>query len=189
MNNSSGAGLGLSIVKELVDLMNGTVAIDSTPGNGTSVKVTLPLSKTEMDLNSRNTGKSPVSADLSGIQILLAEDNELNLEIARTILEEKGAKVTWTTNGKDALDCFEHSPVGFFDIILMDVMMPVMDGLQATRKIRALTRPDAASIPIFAMTANAFQEDVQKSKEAGFTEHLSKPLDYESLTRNIVEQL
>ena len=187
--NSSGAGLGLSIVKKLVDLMHGTVEIDSTPGNGTSVKIMLPFSRTEMDLNRGNLEKTAASADLSGIQVLLAEDNELNLEIARTILEEKGAKVTWMTNGKEALDCFEHSPVGFFDIILMDVMMPVMDGLQATRQIRALARPDAASIPIFAMTANAFQEDVQKSREAGFTEHLSKPLDYEVLTRKILAVL
>ena len=187
--NSSGAGLGLSIVKKLVDLMHGTVEIDSTPGNGTSVKIMLPLSRTEMDLNRCNLEKPVASADLSGIQVLLAEDNELNLEIARTILEEKGAKVTWMTNGKEALDCFERSPVGFFDIILMDVMMPVMDGLQATRQIRALARPDAASIPIFAMTANAFQEDVQKSREAGFTEHLSKPLDYEVLTRKILAVL
>ena len=189
VNNTSGAGLGLSIVKKLADLMHGTIAIDSLPGKGTAVKITLPLSVLEKEERPCDPETSPAFADLSGIRILLAEDNELNREIALSILEEKGAAVTWTVNGKEALDRFAQSPVGFFDIILMDIMMPVMNGLQSTRAIRALDRPDAASIPIFAMTANAFQEDIQKSKEAGCTLHLSKPLDYEILAKRIQENL
>ena len=121
------------------------------------------------------------------MRILLAEDNALNREIALVILEEKGAEVTCAVNGKEALDCFAESPEGFYDVILMDIMMPVMDGLQAIRKIRTLKRPDAQTIPVFAMTANAFQEDIQKSREAGITAHFSKPLDYEMLVRKIRE--
>lgn len=189
ISNPSGAGLGLSIVKKLVDLMKGNIEIASTPGNGTAIKISFSFLKLKSQEapNNEEAENSPVSEDLSGIKILLAEDNELNREIALAILEENGAEVTWTANGKEALDCFERSEVGFFDIILMDVMMPVMDGLESTRRIRALKRPDSQSIPIFAMTANAFQEDIQKSKEAGVTAHFSKPLDYELLIRKTKE--
>lgn len=188
ISNTSGAGLGLSIVKKLADLMKGTIEIDSAPGEGTAIKISFPFFRTQEKADSRNEEDSPAATDLSGMRILLAEDNELNREIALAILEEKGAEVTCAVNGKEALDRFADSPEGFYDVILMDIMMPVMDGLQATREIRARKRPDAQAIPIFAMTANAFQEDIRKSKEAGITEHFSKPLDYEMLVRKIREK-
>ena len=187
ISNTSGAGLGLSIVKKLADLMKGTIEIDSAPGEGTAIKISFTFFRAPEETDSRNAEDTLAATDLSGMRILLAEDNELNREIALAILEEKGAEVTCAVNGKEALDCFAESPDGFYDVILMDIMMPVMDGLQVTREIRALKRPDARSIPIFAMTANAFQEDIQKSREAGITEHFSKPLDYEMLVRKIRE--
>ena len=189
ISNTSGAGLGLSIVKKLADLMKGTIEIDSAPGEGTAMKISFTFFRAQEKTDSRNEEDVPSATDLSGMRILLAEDNELNREIALAILEEKGAEVTCAVNGKEALDCFAESPEGFYDVILMDIMMPVMDGLQATREIRALKRPDAKAIPVFAMTANAFQEDVQKSKEAGITEHFSKPLDYEMLTGRIQKKV
>lgn len=188
ISNTSGVGLGLSIVKKLVERMDGTIEIDSLPGKGTAVKIMLPFTRAKKEQKRSDVNEFPIFADLSGIRILLAEDNELNREIALAVLEEKGADVTVAANGKEALECFERSTFGYYDIILMDVMMPVMDGLTATRRIRALKRPDAASVPIFAITANAFQEDIEKSREAGCTEHLSKPLDYEVLVRKILEE-
>lgn len=187
ISNTSGAGLGLSIVKKLADLMNGTIEIDSEPGEGTAIKILFTFFRAQEKADSGNAKNFPAVTDLSGMRILLAEDNALNREIALVILEEKGAEVTCAVNGKEALDCFAESPEGFYDVILMDIMMPVMDGLQATRKIRTLKRPDAQTIPVFAMTANAFQEDIQKSREAGITAHFSKPLDYEMLVRKIRE--
>ena len=187
ISNTSGAGLGLSIVKKLADLMKGTIEIDSAPGEGTAIKISFPFFRTQENADSRIAEDPPAVTDLSGMKILLAEDNELNREIALAILEEKGAEVTCAVNGKEALECFAESPEGFYDVILMDIMMPVMDGLQATREIRARKRPDAQAIPVFAMTANAFQEDIRKSREAGITEHFSKPLDYEMLVRKIRE--
>ena len=187
ISNTSGAGLGLSIVKKLADLMNGTIEIDSEPGEGTAIKILFTFFRAQEKADSGNVKNFPAVTDLSGMRILLAEDNALNREIALVILEEIGAEVTCAVNGKEALDCFAESPEGFYDVILMDIMMPVMDGLQATRKIRTLKRPDAQDIPVFAMTANAFQEDIQKSREAGITAHFSKPLDYEMLVRKIQE--
>ena len=187
ISNTSGAGLGLSIVKKLADLMNGTIEIDSEPGEGTAIKILFIFFRAQEKADSGNAKNFPAVTDLSGMRILLAEDNALNREIALVILEEKGAEVTCAVNGKEALDCFAESPEGFYDVILMDIMMPVMDGLQANRKIRTLKRPDAQTIPVFAMTANAFQEDIKKSREAGITAHFSKPLDYEMLVRKIQE--
>ena len=167
--------------------MNGTIEIDSEPGEGTAIKILFTFFRAQEKADSGNVKNFPAVTDLSGMRILLAENNALNREIALVILEEKGAEVTCAVNGKEALDCFAESPEGFYDVILMDIMMPVMDGLQATRKIRTLKRPDAQAIPVFAMTANAFQEDIQKSREAGITAHFSKPLDYEMLVRKIRE--
>lgn len=114
---------------------------------------------------------------LKGMHILLAEDNEMNMEIARFVLENQGAEVTGVWNGRQAVQTFMASQPGQFDLILMDVMMPVMNGLEATRHIRAMSRPDARTVPIFAMTANAFADDAERSREAGMNEHLTKPLD------------
>ena len=189
VSNTSGVGLGLSIVKKLVELMNGTIGIDSSPEKGTAVKIMIPFARAQKETNCSDAEKSLASTDLSEVRILLAEDNELNREIALAVLEEKGADVTLAVNGQEAVECFERSPVGYYDIILMDVMMPVMDGLEATRGIRALSRPDASSVPIFAITANAFQEDIEKSREAGCTEHLSKPLDYRLLVRKVLKYI
>ena len=189
VSNTSGVGLGLSIVKKLVELMNGTIEIESSPGKGTAVKIKIPFARAQEETNCSDAEKSHLSADLSAVRILLAEDNELNREIALAVLEEKGADVTLAVNGQEAVERFERSPVDYYDIILMDVMMPVMDGLEATRRIRALNRPDASSVPIFAVTANAFQEDIEKSRESGCTEHLSKPLDYGLLVRKVLEYI
>ncbi len=189
VSGSSGAGLGLAIVKKLVDLMKGTVEIESEPGQGTEVKIILTLARTERECVGQQPELEATDSNLTGIKVLLVEDNELNREIARVILKEKGAAVTEVSNGKEAVEHFSETPVGTYDIILMDVMMPVMDGLEATRLIRAMDRADAKEIPIFAMTANAFHEDVEKSKAAGVNAHLSKPLDYEKLMRQIKKYL
>ncbi len=185
VSREQGAGLGLAIVKNLVELMGGTIEIDSAPGEGTAVKIMLAFSEAEQQELYEKPHKELIGSDLSGIRILLAEDNELNMEIAVSMLEEKGAVVTWASNGQEAVEYFEQAPPGTYDMILMDVMMPVLDGLEATRRIRAMKRPDAQSIPVFAMTANAFEEDIEKSKAAGMNEHLSKPLDYEMLAKKI----
>ena len=185
VSREQGAGLGLAIVKNLVELMGGTIEINSAPGEGTAVKIMLAFSEAEQQELYEKPHKELIGSDLPGIRILLAEDNELNMEIAVSMLEEKGAVVTWASNGQEAVEYFEQAPPGTYDMILMDVMMPVLDGLEATRRIRAMKRPDAQSIPVFAMTANAFEEDIEKSKAAGMNEHLSKPLDYEMLAKKI----
>ena len=123
--------------------------------------------------------------DLTGVRVLLVEDNDLNMECARFTLEQVGMEVTCAWNGQEAVDAFARSPQGTFDVILMDVMMPVLDGLEATRAIRAMDRPDAATVPIFAMTANAFPEDMALSRQAGMNEHLSKPLRENELLKTI----
>ena len=173
-----GSGLGMAITKSLVDRIGGTIEVESQQGVGTTYTITLPF---EIDGSIVPENAAPEQeADLSvlqGAQVLLAEDNALNIEIAEFLLTEAGIVVTKALNGQQAVEAFKASPVGFYDAILMDVMMPVMDGHAATRMIRKLERPDAASIPIFAMTANAFVEDRQKALEAGMTDHLTKPLD------------
>ena len=171
-----GTGLGMAIVKGLVEQMNGTIEISSEEGVGSTFVITLPFEVME------NTGpvlqpKEGNEATIHGLRLLLAEDNELNAEIAQMLLEDEGAIVTIVADGRQAVEEFQNNPPGTFDAILMDVMMPVMDGLTATREIRALPRPDAKTIPIIAMTANAFAEDAQKCLEAGMTAHLAKPLE------------
>ncbi len=171
----AGSGLGLSIAKQLVELMGGTIELKSKDGFGTTVQVTLPF-----DLDpapSEDAAEAvPQGVRLDGINALLAEDNELNAEIAQFTLEKYGMKVKWVENGRQAVEAFEASKSGEFDVIFMDVMMPVMSGLDAARCIRAMERPDAKTIPIFAMTANAFTDDIQRSYDAGMNEHLTKPL-------------
>ena len=174
-----GTGLGMSIVSELVTIMKGTIDVDSKLGKGTVFTVNLPVDIDPSPENKKTKGEK--KADISGMYVLVAEDNQLNLEIARYMLEEAGVKVALAENGKEAMEIFEKSQPGEFDAILMDIMMPVMNGYEAAEKIRKLDRPDAETIPIIAMTANAFSEDRKKSKEAGMDDHLIKPVNGEQL--------
>lgn len=183
-SSTVGTGLGLAIVRRLVDLMDGAIEVQSEQGKGTAISVTLSLSPSDA-APAAEAPHEVQNADLSGVRLLLAEDNELNREIANTLLEAKGAVITNAVNGAEAVELFRNSPPGTFDVILMDVMMPVMDGLTAAKTIRALDRPDAKTIPIFAMTANAFSEDVAKSLAAGMNEHLSKPLNMDVLLSTV----
>ena len=171
-----GTGLGMSIVKRLVEKMDGTIEVESEEGVGSCFTVTIPFDPAQKeDIYSEETDSEV--CDISGVKVLLVEDNDLNMEIAETFLTDAGAVVTKAYNGQQAVYLFSENPPDKFDLILMDVMMPVMNGYEATRKIRSLDRPDAGKIPIIAMTANAFVEDVRESKEAGMNEHISKPLD------------
>ena len=160
--------------------MGGSITFESRLGVGTRFVFDL-LFKIDQTAEEEKDQDALKDCDLHGAKVLLVEDNDLNREIAQFILENEGIKVTSAVNGKDAVDVFKASTPGDFDLILMDVMMPVMDGLEATRQIRSLDREDAKKIPIFAMTANAFSDDRRRCKEAGMTEHLAKPLDSEKL--------
>lgn len=192
-SSTVGTGLGLSIVKRLVELMDGRITVDSTPGSGTSIAVTLSLPPADSAPADAPAQEPPAqeapASSLSGVHILLVEDNELNREIADTLLGAEGALVTNAVNGAEAVELFRSNPPGTFRLILMDIMMPVMDGLTAAKTIRALDRADAKIIPIFAMTANAFREDVTRSLDAGMNEHLNKPLDMEQLLSTIQKYL
>ena len=176
-----GTGLGMAIVKQLLDIMGGKISLKSAPGKGSefTVRFVLPFGNAEK----LEKSKSSEEIDLSGLRVLIAEDNEMNMEIARYILESGFAEVTPVFDGKAALELFKEKPAGTFDVILMDVMMPVMDGLQATRAIRACGKPDAKKIPILAMTANAYAEDRQAALDAGMDRHLAKPVEREDLLR------
>ncbi len=182
----NGTGLGMPIVKQLVEKMGGTITVESKLGEGSCFTVILPF---KIDTNARPEEKEDFNADISGVRILLVEDNELNAEIAEFILTENGAKVETVKNGLEAVQHFEACESGTYDVILMDVMMPVMDGLTATKTIRSLERQDAKTIPIIAMTANAFREDAEKCMEAGMNAHLAKPLDAEKIKQTICEEL
>ena len=169
-----GTGLGLSIVKEFVSKMGGTITLSSQKGVGTRFTITIPFTIDHASQEAETASQSPVS--LSGLHVLLVEDNELNREIALCLLEKEGMEITTCENGAEAVKAFRESPLGYYDLILMDIMMPVMDGYEASRRIRSLPRRDASLIPIFAMTANAFQDDIEKSHQSGMNEHLTKPL-------------
>ena len=173
-----GTGLGMAITKNIIELMDGSIEVESEYQKGTKFTVYLPFL-----INSRYQERilEKQEKNISGISILLVDDNELNLDVAKELLEAEGAKVTTSWNGKEALDIFEREKEGTFDVIIMDIMMPVMDGLEATRKIRQLGKKDALHIPIIAMTANAFREDIQKSLDAGMNEHISKPVDIDTI--------
>ena len=183
----TGTGLGLAIVKELVEKMGGTIDLSSVKGEGTTFVITLPFA-IDNDVQEEEHEEAG-DCSIDGVRVLLVEDNDLNMEIAEFTLKNAGTVVTEAKNGKEALDLFAASKPGDYDVILMDMMMPVMDGLEATRRIRALNRPDAKAIPIFAMTANAFSDDVERSKRAGINEHLTKPLDGGLLIRTIFKYL
>lgn len=180
-----GTGLGMPIAKSLVDKMGGTITFTSRLGEGTTFRVILPFRICQPGELPPQAAKAPAPDELQGMRLLLVEDNTLNMEIAAFMLESAGAELTKAQNGQEALDIFRESPVSFFDAILMDVMMPVMDGYQATRAIRALERPDAAAVPIVAMTAHAFADDRQRAYEAGMTAHLAKPLESAVLIRTL----
>jgi signal transduction histidine kinase/ActR/RegA family two-component response regulator len=179
-----GTGLGMAITRNLVEQMHGTIDVESRQGEGSSFTVTLPFRVTDRESLARpEEPDGDVSVD--GMKILLVEDNDLNREIAVYMLTSAGAAVTEAPDGRQAVDLFSASPEGGFDCILMDIMMPVMDGLTAARTIRGLQRKDAATVPIIAMTANAYNEDIRKTREAGMNEHLSKPLDTADLLRAV----
>ena len=180
-----GTGLGMPIAKSLVDKMGGEITFTSRLGEGTTFRVILPFRICQPGELPPQAAKAPAPDELQGMRLLLVEDNTLNMEIAAFMLESAGAELTKAQNGQEALDIFRESPAGFFDAILMDVMMPVMDGYQATRAIRALERPDAAAVPIVAMTAHAFADDRQRAYEAGRTAHLAKPLESAVLIRTL----
>ena len=180
-----GTGLGMSIAKSLVDKMGGEITFTSKLGEGTTFHVILPFRICQPGELPPQAVKAPAPDELQGMRLLLVEDNTLNMEIAAFMLENAGAELTQAQNGQEALDIFRESPAGFFDAILMDVMMPVMDGYQATRAIRALERPDAAAVPIVAMTAHAFADDRKRAYEAGMTAHLAKPLESAVLIRTL----
>lgn len=176
--NYQGTGLGMTITKKLVDSMGGTIQIESEIDKGSRFTVILPM-KIAVSEENPEAEKEEEQAQIAGKHVLLVEDNELNQEIAQYMLEELGVTVTLATNGQEAVDLFAESAPGDYQMILMDIMMPVMDGHEATRTIRKLDRPDASTIPIVAMTANAFAEDVQAAKDAGMNEHTAKPLEPE----------
>ena len=186
LNSINGVGLGLTIVKETVALMGGTIQVESKINEGTRYTIVLPF---KVDHHPKIDDDPKEHLSLKGKKALLAEDNNLNMEIARFQLEQKEIEVFTASNGKEAVEMFEASQPGFYDIILMDIMMPVMDGLEATRRIRSMNRRDAMTIPIVAMSANAFQEDVEKSLAAGLNEHLTKPLDEKKLTETMKKYL
>jgi signal transduction histidine kinase/CheY-like chemotaxis protein len=169
-----GTGLGMAISKKFVELMDGTISVKSRLGEGTCFTVDITF-----DINYEDRDKTPrlERANLSGVRVLLVEDNELNMEIAKEILQDEGVVITEAVNGQEAVDKFITSPQGTFDLILMDIMMPVMNGLDAAKAIRNSSHPEAGSIPIVAMTANAYREDVRMAMEAGMNAHVAKPID------------
>ena len=180
----AGTGLGMSIAKNLVEKMGGSISFESKEGAGTTFVIQVPF-KIDPDADKREEQRDVSEKSIKGLHILLAEDNELNMEIAEFVLQNAGADVTKAWNGQEAVELFRKSEPGGFDTILMDIMMPVMNGYEATKMIRSLDREDAKTIPIIAMTANAFTEDRLKAKESGMNEHIVKPLDVELLIKVI----
>ena len=180
----AGTGLGMPITKKLVEKMGGTITFESEEGVGTTFVVRVPF-KIDMEADKREEQKDISEKSITGLHILLAEDNELNMEIAEFMLQNEGAEVTKAWNGQEAVERFRKSNPGEFDVILMDIMMPVMNGYEAAKLIRSLDRADARVIPIIAMTANAFTEDRMRAKEAGMDEHISKPVDVKLLVKVI----
>ena len=180
----TGTGLGMPITKKLVEKMGGTITFESEKGVGTTFVIQVPF-KIDMDADKREEQTDVSENSIKGLHILLAEDNELNMEIAEFVLQNEGADVTKAWNGQEAVELFRNSKPGEFNVILMDIMMPVVNGYEATKMIRSLDREDAKKIPIIAMTANAFTEDRIRAKKAGMDEHIAKPVDVELLIKVI----
>ena len=182
----AGTGLGMPITKKLVEKMSGTISFESKEGTGTTFVIRIPF-QIDADMKDRNETEEKTETSIQGLHVLLTEDNELNMEIAEFVLQNEGAVVTKAWNGQKAVDIFRKSRPGEFDAILMDIMMPVMNGYEAAKMIRSLDREDAKVIPIIAMTANAFTEDKMRAKEAGMDEHIAKPVDGKLLVKVINE--
>ena len=174
----------MPIAKNLVEKMGGAITFESEEGTGTTFVIRVPF-KIDMNADKREKQKDVSEKSIKGLHILLAEDNELNMEIAEFMLQNEGAEVTKAWNGQEAVELFRKSKPGEFDVILMDIMMPVMNGYEATKMIRSLDREDAKEVPIIAMTANAFTEDRIRAKAAGMDEHVAKPVDVELLIKVI----
>ena len=182
----AGTGLGMPITKKLVVKMGGTISFESKEGTGTTFVIRIPF-QIDADMKDRNETEEKTETSIQGLHVLLTEDNELNMEIAEFVLQNEGAVVTKAWNGQKAVDIFRKNRPGEFDAILMDIMMPVMNGYEAAKMIRSLDREDAKVIPIIAMTANAFTEDKMRAKEAGMDEHIAKPVDGKLLVKAINE--
>ena len=184
-----GTGLGMAIAKEYVEMMGGSIAVESQKGVGTTFTVEIPLELTEQGIHQKQ--EEPVHHDLTGVNVLVAEDNDLNAELTTVMLEDAGMAVTRAFDGKETVELFRNHPQGTYDIILMDIMMPNMDGYQATKAIRAMRieRPDAGTIPIIALSANAFAEDIKASLDSGMNGHISKPLNMEEVTDTIAKYI
>lgn len=176
----NGTGLGLAITKKIVDKMGGVINFDSELGKGTTFKIIIPF-KINYDAETEENIEKKEENSIKGMKILIAEDNELNMEITKFMLENEGAIASEAHNGQEALDKFVNSKEGEYDVILMDIMMPVMNGLDTTKKIRSLDRADAKKVVIIAMSANAFYDDIERSKDAGMNEHVAKPVDADVL--------
>ena len=185
VNAIEGSGLGMFIVKNLISLMQGTIQVESEPGKGTCFTVDLELRINTDTIPEKDEQETDRAAAIAGKRILLAEDNPINREIAVEMLQEMGALMTTAENGQEAVETFAQSEPGYFDVILMDVMMPVMDGYEACRKIRELDREDALTVPVIAITANVFQEDIEEANKAGMDAHMPKPLDFHALDTQI----
>ena len=185
---AAGTGLGMSITKSLVSQMDGEIQVESTPGQGSVFTVVLPLAAAEDERAPEEARGRGGDFSLQGLHILLAEDNEINMEITTELLSSQGVQVTQAWNGEEAAARFQEAAPFAFDAVLMDMQMPVMDGCEAARRIRALDRPDAQTVPIVAVTANAFAEDIAATAAAGMNGHISKPIDFGAL-RQTLERL